>query len=192
LVESVRNAAFTTVSIQTTTGFCTTDFDRWPFIAKAVLITLMFVGGCSGSTAGGIKVIRIWIAIKVMLVQTEAVFRPGVIRPIRVSGAVVDRDLQLATVAYILSVIVLFGLGWCGIMLLEDGYSGGCSSTTAATASVATLCTVGPGLDGIGAVQNYGWFSAPTKLLLCVLMALGRLEIFAILVLLRPGFWERR
>jgi trk system potassium uptake protein TrkH len=189
--ESIRQGIFTTVSVQSTTGFCTSDFNRWPFIAKAVLVAFMFVGGCSGSTAGGIKVIRVWIMLKVIFAQIERVVRPAVVRSLRVSGDRVDEQLQLSAMLYVLGVIVAFAIGWGTIMVFEQwNPESACTSTTAATASVATLCTIGPGLDAVGAVENYGWFSGPSKIMMCVLMALGRLEFFAIVVLFAPSFWR--
>lgn len=185
---AIAEGVFTTVSVQTTTGFCTSDFNRWPFLAQAVLIGLMFAGGSAGSTSGGIKVIRIWMAFKVMVSEIERVFRPRVIRPVRIGGASIDADMKLGTVAYVLGVVILFIAGACGIMLLEQGND--CSFTTAATASVATLCTIGPGLERVGAVENYGWFTDASKGVMCVLMLLGRLEVFAIIVLVSPRFWR--
>ncbi len=189
--NAFSEAVFTTVSIQTTTGFCTSDFDRWPFLAHAVLIALMLIGGCAGSTAGGIKVIRIWIAFRVMLAEIERVFRPQVVRTLKVGGGKIDAELKLGTLAYALGIVLLFATGSCAIMLLESvNPTSTCSYTTAATASIATLCTIGPGLDMVGATQNYGWFGAPSKYVMCMLMALGRLEVFAIIVLLTPRFWS--
>jgi trk system potassium uptake protein TrkH len=188
---AVGEAIFTTVSIQTTTGFCTSDFNRWPFLAQAVLVLLMFVGGCSGSTGGGIKVIRVWVAIKVLISEIERVFRPNVVRPVKVGRAALPEDLKLSTVAFVLGIVVLFAAGGGAIMLLEQANpDSDCSFTSAATASLATLCTIGPGLAQVGAVENYGWFSLPSKLVMCTLMALGRLEIFAIIVLFSPRFWR--
>ncbi|MHC5003985.1 MAG: TrkH family potassium uptake protein [Planctomycetota bacterium] len=181
---AAREAIFTTVSIQTTTGFCTSDFNRWPFISQAVLVMLMFVGGCAGSTGGGIKVIRIWVAFKVMISEVERVFRPNVIRPVKLGSGTIDPELKLGTVTYVLGIIVLFVLGSGAVMLLEQANpDSDCSYTTAATASVATLCT-------IGAVENYGWFSPWSKAVLCLLMVLGRLEVMAIAVLFTPRFWR--
>lgn len=189
--NSLRQSIFTAVSIQTTTGFATSDFNGWPFMAHAVLITLMFVGGCSGSTAGGIKVIRVWIAFKVMIAEIEHAFRPNVIRPVRVGRSTIDDELKYGTVAYVLGIIILFAVGSGAIMLMENGVTGNsCDYTTAATASIATLCTIGPGLAKVGAVENYGWFSPASKSIMCVLMLLGRLEIFAIIVLFTPRFWR--
>lgn len=190
--EALRQGVFTTLSIQTTTGFCTADFNQWPFIAKAVLLSLMFVGGSSGSTAGGIKVIRIWLALKVLSSEIERVFRPHAVRPVRLGGRSVPEALRLGTVAYVLGILLLFGLGSIAIMSLETlNPESDCDFISAATGTMATLCNVGPGLSLVGAAENYGWFSAGSKIVMCILMALGRLEVFAIIVLLSPAFWKR-
>ncbi len=186
---AAREGVFAVLTVQTTTGFCSGDFDRWPFVAKATLLALMFVGGSAGSTAGGIKVIRIWIAIKVMWGEIEKAFRPNVIRPLRIGRTTIDADLRLGTLAYVLGIVILFGVGGGLIMMLEPPESG-CDFTTASTASAATLLNIGPGLHKVGATQNYGWFTAGSKAVMCVLMAIGRLEVFAILVLFQPHFWR--
>jgi trk system potassium uptake protein TrkH len=188
--HAVREGTFTAVSIQTTTGFCTSDFHLWPSIAKSVLVILMFIGGCAGSTAGGIKVIRLWIAAKVMMAELERAFRPNVIRPIRVGTTSIDNDLKMATLAYVLGIAVLIAAGTTSVMILEPEESK-ISFATASTACLATLCTIGPGLEEVGAVKNYGWFSDPSKIVLILLMAMGRLEVFAVLVLFLPHFWRR-
>ncbi len=189
--EAIRYGLFATLSIATTTGFCTADFDQWPFAAKAVLVLLMFIGGSAGSTAGGLKVIRIWIAFKVMLSEIEHVFRPQVVRPVRVGNRIIDDELKLGTIAYVLGIVILFAAGSGAVMLFER-YLGGNSIdyTTAAAASLASLCNIGPGLGKVGAVKNYGWMTAESKLVLSLLMALGRLEVFAIIVLFNPRFWR--
>ena len=187
--QAVRHGVFATASQQTTTGFCTADFNGWPFVAKGVLIVLMFVGGCSGSTAGGIKVMRVWIAIKVMASELEKIFRPHVVRPVKVSDAVVDEELKLGTLAYVLGILVIWAAG-AGLIMLFEQASHECSLTTAGTASLATVCNIGPGLGKVGAVENYGWFTAQSKLVMCVLMVIGRLEVFAIAVLFLPRFWR--
>ncbi len=189
--EVITQGVFTVVSQQTTTGFATSDFDTWPCVAKGVLLMLMFVGGCAGSTGGGIKVIRIWVAMKVLMSELERAFRPNVVRPLKVGKSTIDPELKLATVAYVLGVIVLFTIGAGALMVFESG-NPDCDITTAATASIATICTVGPGLAKVGVLENYAWFTDASKLLLCVLMAIGRLEIFAVLVLISPRFWRSK
>ena len=188
---ALHEAVFTAVSIQTTTGFVTSDFNLWPFAAQAVLILSMFIGGSAGSTAGGIKVIRLWVAFKIMLAEIEHVFRPDVVRPVRLGNSVIDDELKLATVAYILGIVVLFIFGAGAVMLLEQ-WTGNdaCDFTTAATSSIACLFTIGPGLGHVGAIENYEWLSPYSKIVLTLLMALGRLEVFAIIVLVIPRFWR--
>ncbi len=189
--ETLRQGVFTTISIQTTTGFCTSDFNQWPFVAKAVLLMLMFVGGSSGSTAGGIKVMRVWVALKVLFAEIEHVFRPHVVRPLRIGGRTVLHEQRLGAVAYVLGILLLFGLGSVTIMSLETlNAESDCDFISASTSCIATVLNVGPGLAKVGAVENYGWFSDATKMVMCVLMVLGRLEVFAIIVLLSPAFWR--
>ncbi len=188
---AIRQGVFTTVSIQTTTGFATSDFNAWPFLAQGVLVMLMFVGGCSGSTGGGVKVIRVWVAFKILLAEIEHIFRPHVVRPLRLGRSTMDIDLKLGTLAYLIGIIALFVMGSGAVMLLEQlNDASDCTYTTAATATIASLCTIGPGLDQVGATQNYGWFSGPSKAVLSMMMVLGRLEVFAIIVLFSPRFWR--
>lgn len=187
--NAVRQGVFTTLSIQTTTGFCTSNFNLWPDVARTVLVSLMFVGGCAGSTAGGIKVIRVWTALKVIVAELERVFRPRVVRPVKIGETALEDGQKLETLVFVLCVVLIFAAGSVTILLLESGPEG-CDFTTASTASLATLCTVGPGLNRIGAIENFGWFSNASKCVLCVLMLIGRLEVYAILVLLTPRFWR--
>ncbi len=185
--QALRYATFQTVALHTGTGFVTADYDPWPFLSRTLLVGLMFVGGCAGSTAGGIKVIRFWIALKVIIGSLEHAFRPQVVRPLRVGGGVVDNDMKLGAMTYFLTMIGLFGVGAAGIGLLE-GRGGNLDFLSA---SISTLCNVGPGLRGVGATQNYGWFSHESLVLMSVLMALGRLEVYAILALLLPAYWKQ-
>jgi len=187
--DVITQGLFTVVSQQTTTGFATANFDTWPLAAKGVILLLMFIGGCSGSTGGGIKVIRVWIALKIMCSELERAFRPNVVRPLKVGKSAIDHEMKLATIAFTLGLILLFVAGAGSIMILESG-NPDCDVATAATASLATICTVGPGLAKVGAIQNYAWFTDASKVVLCILMAIGRLEIFAVLVLISPRFWR--
>ena len=188
LGAATRHGVFQAVSIQTTTGFCTANFDVWPFLPKAILVMLMFVGASGGSTGGGIKVTRIVIAVKVLAAEVEHVFRPKVVRTIRLGNMTVDPELRQGVLAYVLIILILFGLGTCALMLLEVHHE--IDITTAATASAATLNNIGPGLARVGAIEDFGWFSNGSKIVMSVLMVLGRLEVFAILVLFMPRFWR--
>ena len=189
--SAIHHGLFTAVSIQTTTGFVTSDFNLWPFAAQAVLVMAMLVGGSAGSTAGGIKIIRVWIALKVILAEIEHVFRPQVVRPLRLGNSVIDDEMKLGTIAYILGILFLAVVGSWSVMMLEQWFgSGTCDFKTAAISSVACLFNIGPGLGHVGAIENYEWLSDGSKIVLTLLMALGRLEVFAIIVLVIPRFWR--
>lgn len=188
LGESLRQATFATVTWQTGTGFGISDYDLWPGLSKALLVGLMFIGGCAGSTAGGVKVVRFWVALKVMLGQLEKAYRPSVVRPIRVGGSALDPEITLGCIAYLVGFFFVVGIGAFIVHFSEP--AGSTDAMTTMTASLSCLSNVGPGLGGVGATQNYGWMSIPSKLVLSVLMALGRLEFFAILVLFTPRFWR--
>ena len=186
--NALRYGVFQVVSVQTTTGYCTAEFDHWPFIAKATLLALMFVGASAGSTGGGIKVIRCLIAGKVLIAEIERIFRPNVVRPVRLGKQAIEPEQKLAVVSYLLGIAVLFGLGTVLIRAAEGDEA--VNLITAATAAAATLNNIGPGLAEVSAVDNYAWFSAPSKIVMCLLMVIGRLEVFAIIVLFHPRFWR--
>ncbi len=188
LGTAVRYGLFHAVSLQTTTGFCTAEFDHWPFVAKCTLLILMFIGASGGSTGGGIKVVRIMMAAKIMWAELEKVFRPNVVRTIRVGKAAIDPDLKLATMVYLCLVLFLFAAGTILIMVCQTGTD--IDIATAATASAATLNNIGPGLAEVSATANYGWFSPQAKIVMSLLMVLGRLEVYAVFVLFMPRFWR--
>jgi len=182
----VRHAAFQVVSIFTTTGYCTTDSNAWPNVLRFLLILIMFIGGCGGSTGGGMKVIRVFISIKVALRSViQAVF-PNAIIPVRFNGKALSENIVTGVLAYFVIYIVLFFLGTMFISLLES-----CDLVTALAASIATLSNIGPGLGGVGATQNYAWISVPGKWVLTFLMLAGRLELYSILILLSPLTWKK-
>ncbi len=188
LSNAARHGLFQVVTMQTNTGFCTADFDRWSFSAKAILVVLMFVGGSAGSTSGGIKVIRFVVTAKILWAELEHVFRPNAVRVVRIGKAALDTETKITVLIYPLSVIILTMLVGGLLMILEQGR--GIDVTTAFTASVATFTNTGPGLGRVGAVSNFGWFGDASKWLMSLLMALGRLEVFTIVVLLSPRFWR--
>ncbi len=190
LSTHLRDAMFQVTSIQTTTGFCSVDFDQWGFVAKATLLVLMFIGASAGSTGGGIKVVRIMIIFKVMVAALEHVYRPKVVRTLKIGKSTIDSDLKLTTLVYALGIGLLFAGGTVLLMMLESHQ--GVDITTAATASAATLNNIGPGLARVGATHNYAWFSDGSKVVMTMLMVLGRLEMFTIIVLFTPRFWQSR
>jgi len=196
-VASTRYGLFQVVSIMTTTGYGTHDFDSWNNLGRCLLFLLMFVGGCTGSTGGGIKVIR-WVLLgKILGLELERAYHPRVIRPLRIGGkAIDDGDLRVNILVYFAVVGVIFILSWVIVVGIEPDstWAGGQQHklVDSASAVAATLNNIGPGLGTVGPTQNYGHFSASSKLLFTFLMMLGRVEVFAILVLAMPSFWRAR
>ena len=198
IANAVRYSLFQVVSIMTTTGFCTDDFNLWNSFALGVLLVLMFVGGCAGSTGGGLKVIRHILFFKILCLETEHAFHPSVVRPLRLSGKPVeDQELRKTILVYFGLIVAIFVFSWlCTITLEPDdtwtdhGHLIEHKLRDAAACVSATLNNIGPGLGVIGATENYANFTPWTKLLFIWLMMLGRLEIFVILVLFVPSFWR--
>ncbi len=194
---AVRDGLFQVVSIMTTTGYGTADFDAWNHFARGALFVLMFVGGCAGSTGGGLKVIRHVLFVKVLGLEIEQSYHPTVVRPLRLGGKPVDDpELRKNILVYFSLILAIFVFGWMFVVMFEpDATWGGTSQhklLDSASSVAATLNNIGPGLGTVGATQNYGHFSWWSKTLFLWLMMIGRLEIFSILVLFVPGFWRSR
>ena len=193
--KALRDASFQAVSIMTTTGYSTTDSNLWPHFSRWLLIVLMFIGGSAGSTGGGIKVIRIMLFARVVLLEIERTFRPNVVRPLKIGGHAIDESLRHSVCAYVGIVLVIFMLSTGLLMVVHNDSQVSPENRldleTAFSAVAATLNNIGPGLNMVGAAANYAFFSAPAKLLLTLLMALGRLEIMVILCLFVPAFYKR-
>lgn len=185
LYDSFRVASFQAVAIITTTGFATADFDLWPDILRFLLVFLMFFGGCAGSTGGGMKMIRIMMVGKVALNELRKLTQPRLVAPVKVGDEAVDDRRVINTVSFVMLFVGLFILTAALMLLFVP------DMTTAATCSIATIGNIGPGLGGIGAIENYGWIPLPGKWILVISMLLGRLEIFTVLILLRPAVWRK-
>ena len=184
--QALRDSAFTVSSIITTTGFITADFDRWDPAAQVVIVLLMFVGGCAGSTAGGIKVIRILIIFQTVL---QAVFRmvhPRAVTLAKLGGRVVPEGVRVAALGLFAAWIGVFGLATLLVALQDD-----LTLTSSATSVATTLNDVGPGLDQVGATESFEIVDPFGTSVLTLCMLLGRLEIFTVLALLSPAFWKR-
>ena len=197
IIASLRYGLFQVVSIMTTTGYGTHDFDGWNHVSRCLLFVLMFVGGCAGSTGGGIKVIRWVLLTKILGIELERSHRPRVVRTLRLGGKSIEDDsLRQSILVYFAMIGVIFVVSWLVVVAVEPDASWAGNEqhklVDSASAVAATLNNIGPGLGTVGATQNYGHFSATSKLLFTVLMMLGRVEIFAILVLLMPSFWRSR
>ena len=195
LSAAFRYGLFQVVAIITTTGYGTHNFDAWNNFGRGALLILMFVGGCAGSTGGGMKVIRHILFVKILRLEVEHAFHPTVVRPLKLSGNTLDDpELRRNILVYFGLVLIIFVLSWIALVALEsDATWGGATHDKlidSASAIAATLNNIGPGLGTVGATQNYGHFSGTAKLLFTWLMMLGRLEIFVILVLVVPRFWR--
>ncbi len=188
-LTAARYGVFNHVSMHTDAGFSTADFDRWPFAGLTVIVIGTFIGGSAGSTTGGIKVARVIAAAKILLHELEAYARPGVVRTVRLGQRVLDADERLAVMATILLFIGALAVGTLALMLIGAA-DRPVDLTTAFSASLANLCTAGPGFGGVGPDQNYLWLPDASKLTLCGLMLIGRLEILPILTMLHRRFWN--
>ena len=184
LGETIRHAAFQVGSIITTTGFATTDFDLWPSFSKTILLCLMVVGACAGSTGGGIKAARVLLLFKSLKRNIQQMLHPRKVQMIRNNGAVVDERTITGTNAYLAAYVIILFVSFMVISL--DGFSTG----TNFSAVLACFNNIGPGLEAVGPVCNYSAFSAMSKLVLILDMLLGRLEIFPILVLFSYETWK--
>ena len=185
LGETVRHAAFTVSTIITTTGFATTDFDLWPAFSKAIIMLLMIVGACAGSTGGGLKVARFMLLLKSLKRNIGQVLKPRKVQVVRNNGAPVDEKILDNANAYLAAYVVIMFLSFLVISL--DDFSVG----TNFTAVLACFNNIGPGLEQVGPTCNYSAYSTLSKLVLCFDMLAGRLEIFPILALFSRDTWRR-
>jgi trk system potassium uptake protein TrkH len=185
LEERVRDATFQVVSITTTTGFATKDYDQWPQLMRYVMLLLMFVGGCMGSTGGGMKVARLVIYAKALVRELHLLIYPHGIRPIRTGAKVVDPVIVSNILAFGAVYVVTFLFG--AVVMAACGYE----LTTSASASAAALGNIGPGLAAVGPMENWAHLPVVAKWVMALLMLLGRLELFSVVVLFTPWAWKR-
>ena len=187
--ESVRQAFFQVSSIITTTGYVTADFNLWPNLSKTLLVTLMFMGSCAGSTGGGIKVSRVIIAVKTIFKDIKRMLHPRSVGSVKFEGKTVDNQTingvsVYFTVYFLLffAILLLLSLETAEIFDLETNF----------TAAAACFNNIGPGLGAVGPTSNFAAYSPFSKIVLSVAMLLGRLEIYPILLVFTPVFWKRR
>lgn len=187
MTDQFRTATFQAVSIMTTTGYSTDNFAAWQTPAKMILLSLMLIGGCTSSTAGGAKVVRILILFQVLRLNVEQSFRPNVIRPSRINGKTLTRDNRESAIGFLQLIITILLVSVLGISLIEH-------QETVATAFSIVYCTlfnIGPGLDQVGPHANFGFLQPATKYILSLLMVTGRLELYAVLALFAPSLWRK-
>jgi len=183
--DNLRYSAFQTVSILTTTGFGTADYEAWPVLAQYLLVSLMFIGGCAGSTGGGMKVARILLLFKHAQVQLYKLIHPRAVRLVKLGGVPVERE--------VLQSILGFFVFYMGIFVVASFLmaASGLDLVSAGAAVIATLSNIGPGVGTVGPVDNFAHVSAFGKTVLTGCMLMGRLELFTVLVLFFPSFWRK-
>lgn len=185
--EAFRQALFTCTSIMTTTGYVTADYGTWPPFGILMLLFLMGVGGCAGSTAGSIKVGRWLLFFKIIRLQIVAAYRPNQVFALKLNGQFQDAGPRMQTVFFVALAFVITGAGTAVVSLLEPGLD----LQSSFSAVLTSVANVGPGLGAVGPTENFAFLSPLTKLFLSLLMILGRLEFFAVLVLFAPSLWRR-
>ena len=182
---SLRYSFFQVSSIMTTTGYATADFNLWPQFSRTLLVGLMLVGACAGSTGGGIKVIRVQLLVKGMIREIRRTIHPRSVNTVRLDGRTVEDGLLSGVLSFFFAYMCVLVASTLIISL--DGFS----FETNLTAVIATLSNIGPGLDMVGPTGNFSAFSSLSKVVLSLCMLIGRLEIFPMLMLLAPSAWRK-
>lgn len=184
VLPSLRHSSFQVASIITTTGFATTDFNTWSQTSKSILVLLMFIGGCAGSTSGGIKVSRITILVKTIIKELNSYIHPKSVKKIKTDGKPIEHDVVRATNVYFITFMLIFATSVFAVSFE------GKDLVTNFTAVAATINNVGPGLELVGPTGNFASFNPFSKFVMIFDMLAGRLELFPLLILLHPRIWK--
>lgn len=184
--ETIRHAAFQVSSVITTTGYATVNFDIWPGFSKAVLFILMFIGGCAGSTAGGLKISRVFLLVRMVRNNIRKILHPRAVASVSFEGKILDERTQKSVSNY-LSIYVL-SLFAVFLIISLDSFD----LETNLTAAVSCFNNVGPGLAGVGPAMNYNGYSVLSKIVLSFSMLLGRLEIYPLIIAFIPTSWLKK
>lgn len=185
LGSAMRAGFFQVTSIVTTTGFATANFDQWSVAARLLLLALMFMGACAGSTSGSIKMIRIYVLVKRAILDVRAHMLPHAVLRLKVGKKPVEPEVVTKISTFFIIFLLVGGLATLIMsFFMSDPLSAG-------TAVVATLCNIGPGLGAVGPAENFAFVPMGGKLVLSLCMLLGRLELYTVLVLFLPGFWRK-
>ena len=185
LSETVHHVAFQVISLMTTTGYATVDFNQWPEFSKALLITIMFIGACAGSTGGGMKVSRVMIAFKEVRKEMASLIHPRSVKVLKYEGKAIEQGTLRSLNAYIIVYFMVFAVSVLVISL--DNYDFG----TSFSAVASNLNNIGPGISAVGPMENFAKLSYLSKTVLIFDMLAGRLELFPVLILFSPGLWKR-
>ncbi|MSC84840.1 TrkH family potassium uptake protein [Eubacterium sp. am_0171] len=186
ILHAFRYASFQVGAIITTTGFCTANFDQWPELSKVILLGLMVIGACAGSTGGGIKVSRFLILMKSVKQEIRRMLHPKSVTIVQINGKKVGRDTMHGVYIYFICYILIMMLSVLLVSINDYDF------TTTFSSVLTTLNNVGPGLAQVGPIENFSGFSPLSKIVFCLDMLIGRLEIFPYLLLLSPDLWRRR
>lgn len=183
--DAVRTAAFQVASVISTTGFATADFNRWPELSRMLLVILMFIGACAGSTGGGMKCSRILVILRTIKAQVRSIIHPRAVSVVKLDGAPLSDSTVRTIYTYFATYIFITFVS--ALVVGLDNFSFG----TTLTAVITCISNVGPGLEAVGPMGNFAAFSPLSKLVLSMCMVIGRLEIFPILVLFSRSAWKR-
>jgi trk system potassium uptake protein TrkH len=185
-VGALHHSFFNVASVMTTTGFASADFNTWPNFSRTMLLVVMFIGGCAGSTAGGIKVSRIVIGFKTIRKELQHFVHPRSVKILKFEGKPIEHAVLRGINVYFLTYITIFAVSV--LLVALDGKD----FTTTITSVIATFNNIGPGLDMVGPFGNYSQFSPFAKYVLMFDMLAGRLELFPMLLLFMPITWRRQ
>lgn len=183
--ETLQKTLFQTVSILTTTGYVTADYEQWAASSQILLFLMMFIGGCAGSTGGGMKVMRLFVLMKFVYSEFVKLIHPHAVVSVRFGNTVVPREVLTNIMGFFILLIALFIFGVLAMSAM------GFDIVTSFGAVAATLGNIGPGLGGVGPTDNYAHIPILGKWLLSFFMLAGRLEIFTVIILLSPSFWRK-
>ena len=187
LSDALRHAFFQVGTVLSTSGFATWDFNDWPYLSKTLLLVLMFIGACAGSTGGGIKISRLVISVKSTWAEIRHMTNPRQVKKVVFEKKSVDRDTVRGVFAYMVAYILIFFISFLAIAIAD-----GQSIETSFSSVAACINNIGPGLDAVGPSSNFAFYSPVSKIVLTLDMLLGRLELFPILLLFSPSTWKER
>ena len=185
MAKALQDTLFQVVSVQTTTGYGTADYEQWSFNSQYILLVLMFIGGCAGSTGGGMKVIRIHLLIKYVFSEITRQIHPHAVVPVRLRNTPVPRDVVANVLGFFVLSILIYVIGVFALTAL------GLDLLTSFGAVAATLWNIGPGLGTVGPTENYAHIPLLGKWLLSFYMMMGRLEVFTVIILFSPSYWRK-
>lgn len=187
--QALRLSTFQTTTVVSTTGYSTADFNMWPGLSKAILFCLMFIGGCAGSTAGGLKFSRVVIIFKMIKREFSQMLHPRSVGVVKVEGKKMERKTLVSVANYFALYIIIIAIVFL-VLSLETGKI--FTFETNLSATVACFNNIGPGFDGVGPMSSYAAYSGISKITLSLAMLLGRLEIYPILIALSPSTWTKK